>query len=174
MEENNRPFENNENIEEYEIDFIKEAEKYNIYSEEDTNISTKTKLAFAAVIIAIVLLLAWPNLKTVKIALGISTILSLGALINSLFSHKKIDYYRHNERRLNGLTLIFSFIELLIIGISFTIFICLENIKFNDKNICTYSSIISCVDNKDGTSTCNFLNRLEVPCSTKLVKDKLK
>ena len=172
--EENKSLNNEESVEEYEIDFIKEAEKYNIYSEEATKVSLKTKIAFTAVIIAVVLLLAWPNLKSVKIALGISTLLSLGALLNSLFSHKKIDYYRHNEKRLNGLTLIFSFIELLIIGISFTIFLCLENIEFNDKNICTYGSVISCVDNKDGTSTCNFLNRLEVPCSTELVKDKLK
>ena len=48
------------------------------------------------------------------------------------------------------------------------------SVEFNDKNICTYGSVISCVDNKDGTSTCHFLNRLEVPCSTELVKDKLK
>ena len=56
--EENKSLNNEESVEEYEIDFIKEAEKYNIYSEEDTKVSLKTKIAFTAVIIAVVLLLS--------------------------------------------------------------------------------------------------------------------
>ena len=40
--EENKSLNNEESVEEYEIDFIKEAEKYNIYSEEDTKISLKS------------------------------------------------------------------------------------------------------------------------------------
>ena len=46
--EENKSLNNEESVEEYEIDFIKEAEKYNIYSEEDTKVSLKTKIAVQA------------------------------------------------------------------------------------------------------------------------------
>ena len=51
--EENKSLNNEESVEEYEIDFIKEAEKYNIYSEEDTKVSLKTKIAFFLVIFVI-------------------------------------------------------------------------------------------------------------------------
>ena len=169
MEEENK-IENNEELQ--ELDFIKETEKYNVYYEEDKKISTRTKLSLAGIIIGFALLLFWPNLKTVKFALGIGTVLSLTSLIISIFSSNQIDLHRYKEKELNSKIIILSIIELIIMTSSLYVFMSLENIKYTDKHICPYSSVTNCTDNKDGTSTCNFLNRIDIPCSTKIVKSK--
>lgn len=166
----NNKLEQNEELQ--ELDFIKDADKYNIYYEEDKLISTKTKLALAGIILAFVLVMFWPGLKNIKIAFGISTLLATTSAIISITSANKIDSHRYNEKKLNGLIIILSIIELIFMTISFFVFISLENIKFTDKYICHSYSVTNCTDNKDGTSTCNFLNKIDIPCSTKIVKNK--
>lgn len=169
MEEENK-IENNEELQ--ELDFIKEAEKYNAYYEEDKEISLKTKLSLAGIIFIFVLIMLWTNLKTIKFALGITVLLAITILIINILSANKIDIHHYNEKKLNGLIIIISTLELIFTTIAFITFISLENIKFTDKNICPYSSVTNCTDNKDGTSTCNFLNKIDIPCSTKIVKNK--
>lgn len=167
--ENNK-LEQNEELQ--ELDFIKDADKYTVYYEEDKQISTKTKLALAGIIFAFVLVALWPDLKTIKIAFGIGTLLAITSAIISITSANKIDSHRYNEKKLIRLIIIFSIIELIFMTSSFFVFISLENIKFTDKYICPSYTITNCTDNKDGTSTCNFLNRIDIPCSTKIVKSK--
>lgn len=167
--ENNK-LEQNEELQ--ELDFIKDADKYTVYYEEDKQISTKTKLALAGIIFAFVLVVLWPGLKTIKIAFGIGTLLAITSAIISITSANKIDSHRYNEKKLIRLIIIFSIIELIFMTSSFFVFISLENIKFTDKYICPSYTITNCTDNKDGTSTCNFLNRIDIPCSTKIVKSK--
>lgn len=167
--ENNK-LEQNEELQ--ELDFIKDADKYTVYYEEDKQISTKTKLALAGIIFAFVLVVLWPGLKTIKIAFGIGTLLAITSTIISITSANKIDSHRYNEKKLIRLIIIFSIIELIFMTSSFFVFISLENIKFTDKYICPSYTITKCTDNKDGTSTCNFLNRIDIPCSTKIVKSK--
>lgn len=169
MEEENK-IENNEELQ--ELDFIKEAEKYDVHYEEDKEISPKTKLSLAGIIFIFVLIMLWTNLKTIKFALGITVLLSITILIINILSANKIDIHRYNEKKLNGLIITISTLELIFTTIEFITFISLENIKFTDKNICPYSSVTNCTDNKDGTSTCNFLNKIDIPCSTKIVKNK--
>lgn len=167
--ENNK-LEQNEELQ--ELDFIKDADKYTVYYEEDKQISTKTKLALAGIIFAFILVALWPGLKTIKIAFGIGTLLAITSAIISITSANKIDSHRYNEKKLIRVIIIFSIIELIFMTSSFFVFISLENIKFTDKYICPSYTITKCTDNKDGTSTCNFLNRIDIPCSTKIVKSK--
>ncbi len=167
---NNNELENNEELQ--ELNFIKDADKYTVYYEEDKQISTKTKIALAGIILAFVLVMFWPGLKTIKIAFGIGTILAITSTIISITSANKIDTHRYNEKKLNGLIIVLSIIELIFMIASFFVFISLENIKFTDKYICPSYSVTNCTDNKDGTSTCNFLNKIGIPCSTKIVKNK--
>lgn len=148
-----------------EIDYIKEAEKYDIYNEDEEKISTKTKVSITLSILSIVLIFIWPSIKTVKIPLGISTFISLFNLIFIIKNLSKLDYYKDKEKRQNRRLMLISFLELIIIGFSFIIFICLENIKFTDKYVCPYSSTTNCIKNPDGTNTCKFLNTIEIPCS---------
>ena len=47
----------------------------------------------------------------------------------------------------------------------------MRDINYNDSVLCPMDNVVKdCIDNGDGTSTCKYVNQLEIPCST----DKLK
>ena len=132
------------------------------------------KLSFATIslpIIAFILLLIWPDIKTVLLVTIICIIISIISIILGLISKKQI-----KETREKGiiLSMIGTFLSFFILAIGIFEIIGLtsmNNIDYANKTYCTFTNLTkNCVKNNDGTATCVYANAFEIKCSSSILK----
>lgn len=122
------------------------------------------KLSLSAIIIDALIFLFWPDVNTIKVSLTLCVILSIIAFVLGIIAKVQIKKSNEKGKGIALTTLILGIIMFIWTGYTLVIMYAIEDIKFNDQTLC--SQVTDCINNGDGTSTCNFADVYEIPCST--------
>lgn len=122
-------------------------------------------VSLVAVIVALIIIVVWPDGDTVIIGLGITILLSIVAIACGFIGKSQIKKTKEKGKGLALTAIILGFIVCIFTAYTMFFLSAIKDINFNDPIICPMVS--DCVDNGDGTSTCSFVGAYDVPCSTK-------
>lgn len=128
-------------------------------------------VSFVISLCAIIFMLVWPDGDGVILASSLGSVAAITGTVIGFVAKKKI---KISGEKGNGIALAGIIIGIIsaIFGImSFLGFIAMQDINYNDANLCPMDNLTKdCIDNGDGSSTCRYMDVYDVPCST----DKLK
>lgn len=157
---NNHETENN-------IVFHDEVQQQNINHEKGPN--NKIGIAsFVLAILSIIVLFIPSDAIWLGVLYDIVTLVALVMSIVALVQIKKKNQSGKLYAILGLVGTILSFIIMIVVGI--IEFSNMPEEEFNDIMYCPYA--IDCVDNKDGTSSCVYIDDTTVKCTTDLLKEE--
>lgn len=131
---------------------------------ETKKVNLFAKLSLFALIIDILIFLFWPDINTIKVSLTLCVILSIITFVLGIFAKIQIKKHHEKGKGIALTTLIIGIIMFIWTSYTLVIMYAIEDIEFNDQALC--SEVADCINNGDGTSTCNFADVYEIPCST--------
>ena len=130
-------------------------------------------ISLISLIIAFLVFLFWPSKDTVIVAFAVIILFSMIAIVCGFIARSQI---KKTSEKGNGMALasiILGFILFFLSAFTMFFMLAIKNVDFNDSTLC--SQVNDCIDNNDGTSTCNLQDSFEIPCSTgKLTTEQFK
>ena len=135
--------------------------KYNIMS----------LISFIIVIVVILLLFILPAGFEIS---GCITfiVLSIISIVFGFIGKSQVKKNNQKGKVLSLLGIIFGFIIVVLSGLALFGFLALQDINYSDAYLCPNDNYVEdCIDNKDGTSTCKYMDTLELKCTTDKLKD---
>jgi len=121
-------------------------------------------VSLVAVIIALAVLIIWPDGDTIILGCGIIILISIVAIVCGFIGRSQIKKTNEKGKGLALTAIILGFIVCIFSAYTMLIFSAIKDVNFNDTTLCP--KVSNCVDNGDGTSTCDFQDIYEIPCST--------
>lgn len=130
------------------------------------------KLSIIAGVIAILVALFWPcpNITAEKVAITLSTIFALASIVLGIIALKQIKKSKEKGKGVSIAFIIIGIILVLFSGVALLGLIAMQDPSFNDGIYCT--EVKDCVKNEDGTSTCNYMDMYDIPCTTEYLKEE--
>ncbi len=130
------------------------------------------KLAVASLVlvtVAVLIMLFWPDVDTVSIACALIGLCGVAAVVCGEVGKSQIKKSKEEGKGMATAGLIIGII-MAILGLMIVfMFEAIKDISFNDQVYC--KQVTNCVDNGNGTSTCLFMDELEMPCTTEYLTE---
>jgi len=96
--------------------------------------------------------------------------IALASMVFGIIALKQIKKSKEKGKGISIACIIVGVILILLEGLSLIGFMAMENASFNDTLYC--SEVKDCVKNEDGTSTCNYMDMYDIPCTTEYLKEE--
>lgn len=136
--------------------------------------SKNNKLSVLSLVIALISVIATliiPENNLIIIGAPVCIIIAIVSIVLGFKGKKQIIDSNEKGKGLALAGIIIGFITIIWAGLGLIGILAIKNINFTDEALCPMDNLVKdCIDNKDGTSTCKYMEQLEIPCST----DKLK
>ncbi len=130
------------------------------------------KLAVASLVlvtVAVLIMLFWPDVDTVSIACALIGLCGVAAVVCGAVGKSQIKKSKEEGKGMAIAGIIMGVILAIMGVMSYAGFQVIKDVAFNDQVYC--KQVSSCVDNGDGTSTCLFMDQLEMPCTTEYLTE---
>ena len=128
------------------------------------------KLSIVAGVISLLIFLFWPSVETVKVGFALCGVFALSSMVLGIVALKQIKKSKEKGKGISIACIIVGIILIVLEGLSLIGFIAMEDPSFNDTLYCT--EVKDCVKNEDGTSTCNYMDMHDIPCTTEYLKEE--
>ena len=128
------------------------------------------KLAVASLVLAIVaalIMFFWPNADTIAYVLIV--VCGVAAVVCGIIGNSQIKKSKEEGKGFATAGIIMGIVLVILIVMSYIGLQAIKDVSFNDQVYC--KQVSSCVDNGDGTSTCLFMDELEMPCTTEYLTE---
>lgn len=133
------------------------------------NVSSMLSLVIA--LISLIAVIFFPE-NLVIVGASICIIIAVISIVLGFVGRKQIKSSNEKGKGLALAGIIIGFVTVIWSGLGIFGFLAMQDINFNDSSLCPMDNYVKdCVDNGDGTSTCKYMEQLEIPCSTDKLKD---
>lgn len=131
------------------------------------NLITKLSIVFG--VISILIFLFWPSVEMIKLGIVLCGVFALASMVLGIIALKQIKKSKESGKGISIACIIVGIILILLEGLSLMGLMAMEDASFNDTLYCT--EVKDCVKNDDGTSTCNYMDVYDIPCTTEYLKE---
>lgn len=129
-----------------------------------------TKLSIVVGVISILIFLFWPSVEMLKVGIALCGIFALASMVLGIVALKQIKRTKEKGKGISIACIIVGAVLVLLEGLSLVGTIAMEDPSLNDTLYCT--EVKDCVKNEDGTSTCNYMDIYDIPCTTEYLKEE--
>ena len=129
------------------------------------------KLAVASLVLAVLAALVmvfWPD-DTANTGCLLMVVCGIAAVVCAIVSYSQIKKSKEEGKGMATAGLIIGIIMALLGLMVVFMFEAIKDVSFNDQVYC--KQVTNCVDNGNGTSTCLFMDQLEMPCTTEYLTE---
>lgn len=128
------------------------------------------KLSIVAGVIALLVFLFWPNVEALKTGIVLGAAFALASVVLGIVALKQIKKSKEKGKGISIAMIISGIILVMLEGLALLGIEAMEDASFNDAVYCPEAK--NCVKNEDGTSTCNYMDLYEIPCTTEYLKEE--
>ena len=128
------------------------------------------KLAVASLVLAVLaalIMFFWPDDNIIGYAL--IAVCAIAAIVCGAVGKSQIKKSKEEGKGMATAGIIMGIVLVILIVMSYIGLQAIKDVSFNDQVYC--KQVSSCVDNGDGTSTCLFMDELEMPCTTEYLTE---
>ena len=128
------------------------------------------KLSMISCVISVLIFLFWPSVETIKLGIILCGVFALASMILGIIALKQIKKSKEKGKGISIAMIVVGVILVILEGMSLMTFVAMEDPSFNDAIYCP--EVKDCVKNEDGTSTCNYMDMYDIPCTTEHLKEE--